>query len=69
MFDERELRAQLVRKGVSVKELCQHLGIDESTFYRKIKADGAFTRKEINDIMDYLKIEDPMKIFFAEEHA
>lgn len=69
MFNEKELRAQMVRRGVSVPELCADLDIDESTFYRKLKADGAFTRKEINIIIDRLEIKDPMMIFFAPELA
>ena len=67
MFNDRELRAQMVRKGVTFKDLSAHLGINEATLYRKCKADGAFTRQEINSIIDYLEIENPMEIFFAEE--
>lgn len=69
MFDERELKAQMVRRGVGQKELADALGIDPSTLYRKIKADGNFTRAEINTIVEFLRIDDPRAIFFADELA
>ena len=69
MFNERKFRAQLVLMDISVKELVGMLNMDESTFYRKIKAGGAFTREEINKLITILKFEDPMDIFFAKELA
>lgn len=61
--------AQLVLKGVTLKELAKTLEIDESTLYRKINDDGRFTRKEMNNMIDFLEIEDPNNIFFANELA
>ena len=69
MFDERRFRAQLALVGISMKALADILGINESTLYRKVKDDGAFTREEINKMIDALKIEDPKAIFFANELA
>lgn len=69
MFDERRFRAQLALVGISMKALADILGINESTLYRKVKDDGAFTREEINKMIDALKIEDPKAIFFADELA
>lgn len=69
MFNEKELRAQMIKKNVTVKDVCDRLGIDASTFYRKIKSNGAFTRDEINELIEYLDIDDPMDIFFAPELA
>ena len=66
MFMEREFRAQIVRAGKTNKELANHLGIDESTLYRKIKAGGNFTREEINKMIIVLNIEKPEEIFFAQ---
>ena len=40
MFKENEFRAQIVRAGKTNKEVANHLGIDESTLYRKIKEYG-----------------------------
>ena len=67
MFDKRRFMAQLALKGVTLKELAKNLEIDESTLYRKINDDGRFTRKEMNNMIDFLEIEDPNNIFFANE--
>ena len=69
MFDRKRFKAQLILAGVSMKELAEALGIDESTLYRKVNADGSFTREEINKMIDVLKIESPMDIFFTHELA
>lgn len=69
MFDERRFKAQLVLADVTMKELAVKLGINESTLYRKIKQDGAFTRDEINEMISILNISDPKDIFFADELA
>ena len=69
MFDEKRLRAQLALKGITVKALAEKLDMNESTFYRKVKDDGAFSRKEINMMIDILEIDDPMLIFFADQLA
>lgn len=69
MFRENELRAQMARKGVSQEELAKALGISASTLWRKIKADGNFTRNEIGAMIDFLELEDPDSIFFAKQLA
>ena len=48
-----------------MKQVADFLGIDESTLYRKIQADGNFTREEINLLIDFLEISEPMTIFFT----
>lgn len=65
MFRENEFNAALARANKTKRELAQELGIEESTLWRKIKNDGSFTRKEINTIIDFLQIDDPMTIFFG----
>ena len=69
MFNERLFRAQIVLKGYNVKELCKELDMDESTFYRKIKANGSFTREEMNRMIEILEFPDPIAVFFAPELA
>lgn len=66
MFNEREFNAQLARKGIKKTELAEHLGMTYTSLYRKIKEDGKFTREELAKIIDFLGIEDPTSIFFAE---
>lgn len=67
MFDKRKFLAQMTLRGVTKKALADKLGINEITLYRKINNDGYFTRKEINDIIKYLHIENPAEIFFADK--
>lgn len=65
MFNKNEFKAQIVRMGKSAKEVAEYLNINESTLYRKIQADGNFTREEINKLIIFLSIENPEAIFFA----
>lgn len=65
MFDKRRFMAQLALSGVTLRELAAKLGINETTLYRKLNDDGRFSRKEINEIIDFLRIDDPTPIFFA----
>lgn len=67
MFKENELRAEMVRAGVSVTELVKELDINPATFYRKIGNDGSFTREEISKIIELLHLdgETVERIFFA----
>ena len=67
MFNKYEFNAALARKGMKKVQLAKYLGIEYSTLYRKIEENGKFTREEMAKIIDILGIDDPMKIFFAEE--
>lgn len=69
MFDVRRFKAQLIVKGVTNKMLAERLNINESTLYRKINADGNFSREEINIMIEYLEIDNPSEIFFAKKLA
>ena len=69
MFNQNRLKAQMVLKGMSAKNLADALGINEATFYRKMREDGRFTREEIATMIKILEIENPADIFFAEELA
>ena len=69
MFNERYFKAEIVRNGLSMKEVARKLNIDESTLYRKIKNNGNFSREEINKLILLLHIEDPKSNFFSEKLA
>lgn len=69
MFDKNKFRAQIILAGMTAKELAEKLGINESTLYRKINADGNFTREEISKIIEILQIRNPQEIFFADKLA
>ena len=40
MIDKKRLQAQMVLAGMNVKEVSTALGINETTFYRKMNNDG-----------------------------
>lgn len=54
-------------KGVTISDICKELGISWSAFYRKTHGLSEFTRKEIQHIVDYLQLESPIEIFFAQK--
>lgn len=66
MFCKNKLKAQMVLLGITSKELAEKLDINEATLYRKLQRDGDFSRKEINIMIEFLQIENPRDIFFAD---
>jgi transcriptional regulator with XRE-family HTH domain len=58
----------MVLKGLTGREVSEMLGIDESTFSRKMN-NGNFTRSEIAKLIEILSLDDPMSIFFADDTA
>lgn len=51
------LKDKLSKRGITVKGLCVHLGIDESTYYRKLSDGGnSFTIEQIQKIVDFAKL-------------
>lgn len=69
MFDKNRFKAALALRGMTLKDLAAALNLNESTVYRKINADGDFSRSEINHMIIILGIDDPKDIFFADELA
>lgn len=64
MFDKKRLQAQMVLKDMNAEELSEQLGINPSTFYRKMNNDGDFSRAEIEKMIIVLEINDPIFVFF-----
>jgi DNA invertase Pin-like site-specific DNA recombinase len=64
-FDNRKFLAQMVLRNVKAEDVAKELSINPATFYRKLNKDGEFTRSEIQKLIEFLKIEKPMDIFFA----
>ena len=51
------LRGKMVERRVSQEEMARKLGIDASTFYRKMKSDGInFTVGQMHKIVEVLKL-------------
>lgn len=52
------LKDEMNKCSMNIKKVAALIGIDESTFYRKLKANGeTFTVKEMFDIIEVLDIE------------
>lgn len=60
------LRGEIVKKGLSQAKMAEIIGITPKTFYEKMKK-GVFGSDEIQIMIETLKIENPMDIFFAEK--
>nr|DAJ85839.1 MAG TPA: Regulatory protein-modification, helix-turn-helix, transcriptional regulato, DNA [Caudoviricetes sp.] len=63
------LKAQIVLKGKTFKEIANELKISKSALYRKMYGKSEFTRAEISILITYLEIsiEQAMEIFFVEK--
>lgn len=66
MIKVDKLRGVIAEKGFSQSEVAKMIGITPKTFYGKMK-NGVFGSDEIQIMIDNLAIEEPMKIFFANE--
>jgi transcriptional regulator with XRE-family HTH domain len=65
VVNTKELRAYMVRKELTQKEVAEKLNISEKTFYLRMK-NGVFGSDEIEALIDLLGIDDPMSVFFAQ---
>lgn len=51
------LRSKMAENQVNVEEMAKALGIDDSTFYRKLKTDGvSFTVGQMHKIAEVLQL-------------
>lgn len=67
MMNMNKLRGKIAEKGLTIPILAEEIGIDKSTIYRKIKANGEkFTIKEANLICSVLDLDkkEANEIFF-----
>lgn len=65
-MNKHRLYYEMGIRNVTVKELCEAIKISRSAFYRKCNGYSEFTQPEIQAIIDYLKLESPMGIFFED---
>lgn len=52
----RELKADMVRKGISTEELAHYTGIKRSTLFRRLNMPDRFTLSEIIKISEALEL-------------
>ena len=64
MVDTNRLKSVIVLNGKTQEDVAKHIGISSKTFYLKMKK-GIFGSDEIEKMIDYLNIDEPMPIFFA----
>ena len=66
-MNKQKLLDAMETQGVSIQDMCAKLNMSRSAFYRKSNGISEFTQSEIQKIVDILKLESPMGIFFAEK--
>lgn len=66
MVDTNRLKGIIVTRGKTGEDVARHLGMSPKTFYGRMKK-GVFGSDEIEMMIDYLKIDEPMPVFFAKK--
>lgn len=61
------LEEKMREAGYTLSALAKALGMSRSTIYRKLYGEQEFTLSEIRRIMELLKLETPMGIFFEQK--
>lgn len=69
MFNYKRFKAALILNDKTLRDVSEALNINEATLYRKCHGKSEFTRKEIQEICDYLNLESPVGVFFDNELA
>lgn len=66
MLNERELKAEIFRNGLTVKELSSKMGLSKSALYNKINNKIKFNIEDVEKIIELLNLteEQVVKIFF-----
>lgn len=66
-----KLKGKIVERNTTQEELATTIGIDKSTFYRKMKQNGNFSIKEVNLIVSALNLskDEAMSNFFSKTVA
>lgn len=66
-----ELKAECVRRGITLEELASKIGINNATLYRKMSGKSEFSRNELQIIRDTLYLNDKqfLHIFFESKLA
>lgn len=59
-----EIKGKMVARGLTQKQLAEKLEMSERTLANKLTK-GVFTTTDVEKLIDVLKIENPMEIFFA----
>lgn len=60
-----KLKEEMRKRGITNNDMCQHLKMSRSAFYRKCNGKSEFTQSEIQKIVDFLGLGTPVNIFFS----
>ena len=66
MLDKKLLKAEMVKNGFTQEKLAKVIGVTPRTFTNRLKT-GDFGSKEIEVMINVLRLDDPMSIFFADK--
>lgn len=66
MIKTNELKGIIAKNNKSQSDVAKIIGISPKTFYSKMK-NGVFGSDEIQIMIEDLRIENPMEIFFAKK--
>lgn len=66
MILTNELKGIIVARGKTQQEVAERLGVTPKTFTLKMQK-GVFGSDEIEVMIDFLQIDNPMEIFFAKK--
>lgn len=66
-MDKYRLEYEIKRRGITKNQFCNDIGISRSALFRKMNGKTEFTLSEIQRIIDYLHLDNPMEIFFADK--
>lgn len=71
MIDVNRLKAAIILHGKTQYEVAEALGMNRSTFYRKMKHGGTFFIDEANKMKKIIPLsdEEAVKIFFSDSVA
>lgn len=69
MVDTNKLRGAIVAKGKNQQQIAKEIGVDRSTFYRKMKEGGSFTIEEVSKMARVIPLtnEEAIDIFLNKE--
>lgn len=66
-MDKLRLEFEIKKRGKTIGDVCEAIHVSRSAFFRKCNGRSEFTQSEIQGIVDFLELESPMGIFFAEK--
>lgn len=64
MVDTNRLKGIIVQNEKTQEDVAKHIGMSPKTFYLRMKK-RVFGSDEIEKMIEYLNIDDPISIFFA----